>query len=476
MGSVVRLVVSGAMWNIGAVFFLKASWPIAGIFIARELGVEALGLFGLMQSAIVMIANVPSQAIITVNGKCVGSWSEEKKNLVSGEIAATLVLTLLIVMVILLFGIFKPKYLAEILFGSAQSVEVLGAFILIAIFTVLNAWPQGCLTGLGKFKLIAALNFIGALLTISLVYFFTASFGFFGVLGGLAAGQVILGLLLFSTAFFTLYSSRAAPNVRFIRPGLKAVNHTALPILVSGLMVAPIYWYANTMLAMVDGGLAALGVYTVAFQWGSLFSQISVSLGGVLIPYLARQEGEKRNDVEGMNQLGPWIIVTIGVLPLIAFPEIITFLYGGRIESNVLAMPLALVLIASTVTAFKSGIARKVIVLDMAWFSVIGNLCWGAMFLTAVYLFRSSGATGMAGALLLAHIFHFALTTPYFVSKKILARKFIADPFVMIVWFLPILCIAISLGTFSNISHIVSFAFILTGMLVCIRKLCGRLF
>lgn len=72
-------------------FANKISFVIVGIIVARILGAEKFAIFAIIQSVVVMLANVFSQSITTATSKHIAEYIEFDKNKVGAGIVATLI-------------------------------------------------------------------------------------------------------------------------------------------------------------------------------------------------------------------------------------------------------------------------------------------------------------------------------------------------------------------------------------------------
>jgi Na+-driven multidrug efflux pump len=77
------------------------------------------------------------------------------------------------------------------------------------------------------------------------------------------------------------------------------------------------------------------------------------------------------------------------------------------------------------------------IVMDLAWYSVMSNILWGVLFISGALLLREEGAVGIAKAFIGSQLIHFLLGLPYFIYKKILPLELLISPRILVLWALP---------------------------------------
>ncbi|TYY00312.1 oligosaccharide flippase family protein, partial [Klebsiella pneumoniae] len=67
--SILSRLLKDSTWSMISTFANKISFVIVGIIVARILGAEKFAIFAIIQSVVVMLANVFSQSITTATSK-----------------------------------------------------------------------------------------------------------------------------------------------------------------------------------------------------------------------------------------------------------------------------------------------------------------------------------------------------------------------------------------------------------------------
>jgi O-antigen/teichoic acid export membrane protein len=444
--------ISSTAWSFISAVAAKVSIVVIGILVARVLGAESFGEYGLIQSAIVMLANVAAQATTTATAKHIGQFKNVATERMAKGIALTLLFSVCFSGAIILISVFFPAFFTNIILGADDS-KVLSLIVLSVIaLIILSGWTQGCLTGWGEYRTIATINGVVAIIAIPVTYVLTIKLKLNGALLGLACSQ--FAIVVFSTiaCWKILKSNNAVITFKGVMSEKHTVLSVGLPVLLTGLMVAPMNWLANKLLAETVNGFAALGMYAAAMQWNAIFSHVSVVLGSVLVPMLASNLAGKSRKLEALNFLSGWLVVLVVIQPVIMFPELLAKLYGSSFLGRDFEITLVLVILGSLLSAFKSGISRKMIVMDLAWYSVMSNVLWGGMFITGALVFREEGAIGIAKAFIGSQFIHFVLGLPYFIYKKILPVELLVTPRILILWSMPLV-------SFISSSYIESYSY-----------------
>lgn len=424
-------------------FSNKISVVIIGIIVARILGVESFGKYAIIQSVVVMLANVVAQSISTSTAKHIAENINSNVDKVGKGITLTLVFSLFIGSGILCFALLnKGWFSANILFRKDLLDQVTNT-VTIVFLTIIVGWFQGIFSGLGEFKKNAIINTTTSIIAIALGIILTMRMGLNG-----AILSIVITLII-NTIISTWYL-RSALLQRGIRLHLRGslreanvITHVGLPILLTGIVVAPMTWFSNKLLSSLSNGLVELGTFAASMQWSAIFTQVSIVLGTVLIPMLASNKNNGSLAIEKANFYSGWIFTLIFSQPIIIFSDILCKIYGPSYDVNVFAVCIFFVIMSAVLTSFKSGLARKIVVLNLSWFSVISNIGWALLFVIISINTKKFGAIGITGAIFLSQLLHFAITMPYFLKRKIVPASFLFNIRVLILCFIPILCAVI---------------------------------
>lgn len=441
--ALLKVFMRSAAWSFMSAIATKASVVIIGVLVARTLGAQAFGEYGLIQSAVVMLANVAAQATTTATAKHVSQCKAFAPEKTGRGIALTLAFCVMLSALISVVAVFFPVFFSSFILGADPrnylSVIVLSYITLI----ILSGWTQGCLIGWGRYRTIALINGVGAVIAIPTTYYLTLAFSLQGALSGLAGTQLLVVLFGAVACCKSLKSKRIPIRLQGAMLEKQAILAVGLPLLLTGLMVAPMNWFANKLLAQTDNGLAALGLYAAAMQWNAICSHVSVVLGTVLVPMLASAGAGNSRQLEAINLLSGWLVVLIVIQPVIVFADEVATLYGPGFKSRDFEVTLSLVVLSALLSAFKSGISRKMVVMNLAWYSVFSNVVWGVMFMSGVLILKAEGAIGLAKALTYSQFAHFLLGLPYFIYKKIIPLELLFSARLLVLWLLPFIsCMA----------------------------------
>jgi len=202
------------------------------------------------------------------------------------------------------------------------------------------------------------------------------------------------------------------------------------PAFLSGALVAPVTWFANTMLVNQPGGYAQMGILSAANQWRAAINFIPGVLAQFALPILSNLHGE--GDLPGYARGLRWnlLLTAIGAgaaaLPVVAGAPLIMSSYGAGFAQG------WVVLVLSAATAFISSVngvvGTAILSGGSVWAGLAFNTMWAVVFLGACRaLVSSHGAIGLAAAMFAAYIAHTAWQGIYLRHRIRLLRSARAD-------------------------------------------------
>ncbi|WEF29641.1 oligosaccharide flippase family protein [Klebsiella aerogenes] len=442
--SILSRLLKDSTWSMISTFANKVSFVIVGIIVARTLGAEKFAIFAIIQSVVVMLANVFSQSITTATSKHIAEYIEFDKNKVGAGTVITLIFSILFASAVYFFASCFPNEFSVYLLFHEDYLIFVGSTAYIIVLTIGLGWIQGVFSGFRSFKLNAAVNLLYAGISILLAYILTSKYDIGGAFYSVIISQSVT-LIISAFLIFILFKKN---NVKFIIKGSwrerGVITLVGLPVFLTGIIVAPITWYSNKLLSLLSDGLNQLAIFSASMQWSSIFTQVSVVLGAVLIPVLAANKNKNNELLDRVNFYSSWLFTIICTVPLIIFVDFFVKIYGKFNLTYDFKVSVIFVLLSAILTSFKGGVARKIIILNLSWFSVLSNLGWAFIFVALTWKTKKYGAVGITGALFFSQLIHFIITMPYFLKRKIIAVSLVFNIHVLTLVFVPIASIYFS--------------------------------
>jgi O-antigen/teichoic acid export membrane protein len=384
----------GASWSLAGMGAAQGLAVVASIVTARLLGKVGFGEFGMVTGtvgAFGMLAGLGLGLTATKYiaerrmsepvraGHILGLMSQVAA--ISGGAVALILFTL-------------APWLAARMLNAPHLADELRIGCILLFLNALDGVQTGALAGLEGFKSIARVSLVRGLLTFPVLI---AGVWFFGLTGAVAA-TVLVGAAGWWMNQAALRSECVKAGVLISYQGtrrdLPILWKFSLPAFLSAVMVAPVMWLANAVVANQPGGYGELGLFNAANQWRTALMLLPTVLLRVALPLMASSVDPQRSDDFGKTllltqSLTVAIVVPAGAL-LMFLADPIMGLYGKEFVHG--APVLIGVVCSIMITSIGSSAGAAIEARGKMWRGLALNLSWGAVLITVVWL--SAGTWG----------------------------------------------------------------------------------
>lgn len=396
-----NIILRDSSWSIAGNAVGRGLSMIAGIIVARWLGAEVYGEYGMIKSTLAYVATFATFGLGYSATKYVASRISSDRT-ADDIVAASLWITL-IFSVIMAIGLW---------FGAASFsddehiVSALKYTSLIIVFYALNNTQLGLLAGYGDFKAIAVNNAAAGVATFVLSVWLTYRHGLAGAAGALFAATILQCVLNhFSVRKHMRKSCDATASER------KGIVGELLRFSFPIALQESVSIVAETlkMFMMISlAGYEEWGLFTASNQWYVLVVFIPGALRNVILSHLSGSEGSERHDRIFRTMLKINLAATAlpAVVILCASP-LISYFYGETFTG--LAVVLAIAMFTSIFGCMAAIYTQEFFSRGKNWTIVWGILVrdMGALVLAYPLLRIYGGLRGAAimySALLLTHV------------------------------------------------------------------------
>lgn len=424
----------GIFWNLISAFASSGFPMIAAIITARLLGTFGYGQLGMINSTVILFSTFAGLGLGITATKYIAQLHKTNPERTGRIMGLTNLFGIVsgVVMFVILFLI--APWLASNTLAAPDLAPILRIASLLLIFNTIVGIQSGSIAGFGAFKDLARIalfqGVISASLTVTGVYFF-------GLIGAITAMVInsIINLILFKITLNNLVKGFKI-KIDYLKSWQEkdVIWKLSFPTMLSSVMVGPIIWVANAIIINTPGGYAQLGIFTAADQWRAVLYFLPAVVGNVLLPMIAANVDEKNEKLETFNIFSGWVIVIIIALPLIAFPEIISFFYGSGYNSNVFIQVIALMMFVSCITSYREGISRKLFVKNLMWWGFLDNIIWAIFLIISVMLLKELGALALALGYIIAYVFNTLIFVPFYLYKKVVPSNLLISKEIFLIW------------------------------------------
>ncbi len=414
---------TGAFWSfLGAVGSRLLSFA-AFVVIARVLGKESYGQFGIVQSTVSMFAVFAGFGLGQTATKYVAEL-RDKEPARAGRImgmAGMVALTTGAVIALILF--ISAPWLAKTTLAAPELAPALRIGALILLFEAMNGAQTGALAGFEAFKTTAKIS----------IWTGIASFPamvvgvYLGGLEGSVCGLLLSRIFNWSLNHLALRREAKRAAIPFVflgtRQDFSVLWQFSLPAMLSGVMVSPTLWLCNAILVNQPGGYAQMGIFQAAATFQQVMLFVGGTLGAPLLPMLANMGGKESDRFARVNILSTWFLGAIPAVFLLGLPEIAQTVFGKGYEGADFARTFTLVVLSAGVIVYKQGLARVLAAYGLMWWGMLSNLFWAGTLIVCTWVLVPWGAIGYAGAYATAYGLNTILFIPLYTRKGLVPRN-----------------------------------------------------
>jgi O-antigen/teichoic acid export membrane protein len=355
-----------SVWALIGSVLSNAFSLCAGITIARFLGKEVFGEYGMIKTTLVEIAILSTFGFGYATTKYIAQYKKEQPEkivqIVNYSSFITLISSAFIAFLIFIFAeqlahILKEPDLANMLRFSAVAI----------VFNAINTTQTGILSGFAAFKTIAFNKFISGFILLLLSVLLTYHYGLKGAIIALTVSLVLNGILNYISVHKILANYTKHPSDKKLN---KQILQFSLPIALRDSSFTIVYWLTAFLIVHLSN-YGELGIYTAAIQWGGIVSYLPGALNNVMLCYFSESVNEMaRHEKIVKSMLLASIITTIiPFLFILFFSGFISSFYGSSFVGmdNILII----VMFIGVITAITGVYTQEFIALGRNWFLVI---------------------------------------------------------------------------------------------------------
>jgi O-antigen/teichoic acid export membrane protein len=406
---VLRRFTTGVFWTlIGNVVwrFLSA---VSTISIARILGPQAFGEFGMIQSTIRMFLVYADFGVGATSTKYIAEHRTKEPGKAGQILKLVLVVAFFLCSLTAVILFIASPYIANNVLFRPELTAGLSVGALMLFFLVYGEIKQCALAGFENFKAIAKINIFRGMATplvcIPLAYFW-------GVEGAIAGLAIVSAFMLMHVSVYLKREQARilSPEPIHLRETKKEIPilwKFALPGFLTGLLISAMMWFGRFLLAREENGYTELGFFEAANQWQAIILFLPAVLIRVILPILSETFGKKGRDEFKAAVSMQFQAVCLVSLPLviltIGFSKPLAAIFGKQFEGTETVIP---VLMLSVFFFTLNHSVRQIY--DSAakrWTNLMMYVIWAGVYLISCLLFiPKMGATGFALTHLMAEM------------------------------------------------------------------------
>lgn len=313
--SIVRLWLHGLTWTILSAGLERVISLIQTVMVARILGIEDYGRYGLIFGTIGMVASIAGFQLGTTATAYIARYRHSDPAAAGGVIVLAEGLSLVTAVAGLAVMAAAPEQAAAWLFKEATYANVMVPAGMLVVFAVVGGVQDGILQGFEAFRALAWVRVVVATLTFVLI----AAVG--GTDGGLRAVLIAIaagGAVRFVIMLVLQKQLWNADGLTHSRDAVWAMRYALLefsvPAVLGNLLVGAVLWYGIYLLSRAPGGFEEVAIASAAQQWRGPVLFLNGSLATVAIPLMSRTADVPGAGASRIHQLNIWSNLVVAVV------------------------------------------------------------------------------------------------------------------------------------------------------------------
>lgn len=397
------------VWNVTGAFFNQGSTLALGLVVANVLGREQYGVYGFLQSTMLLFMNVGQMAMGVVATKFVGEYHVREKERAGRVIALCLTFSFASAAVAAATAFLLAPAIAATVFHDVRAASLIRIAVPAIFFTIVAGPCSGILAGFGNFRKNALAGVAGGLVYIAVGAVAAMRLGLTAVIAGIGASAGFLCAVLLVLVVREAKRHEVPVGLRQLRAiGSERRNllDVAVPAALTGFSTLPAIWLATAILARQQGGIAALALFTAANSVRQVILYGPYLINNVGFSVLSRHRGTGDDAgfrrVFWMNVLASTAVaVALCAATIVGGPWILRAF--GRTFAG--GYPILALLAAATIPeALALGIYQLIQSRGLIWMSFffVALPRDGALVVFAFLLAPRHGALGLAEAFMIS--------------------------------------------------------------------------
>lgn len=254
---------------------------LAGILIARFLGKDVYGEYGMVKTTMFYIASFSTFGLGYTCTKFIAQYKVENparlRNILRSSLFITLCSSLTLATLLIAFAPLLASYLDEP--RLVMPFRLLGGIIVVK---ALSTTQQGLLAGFGEFKTLAINNVWAGIIMTAICVPFTYFWGLRGALSSLAFSQLSNVLINFIAIHRLKKSLPQSDGIPYVRKLLLF----SFPVALQELSYTVSNW-GGSLLLVKYASLGEMGIYSATAQWNTIVMIIPSLLSNVVLSHLS---------------------------------------------------------------------------------------------------------------------------------------------------------------------------------------------
>jgi O-antigen/teichoic acid export membrane protein len=405
----------GLSWSFFSGLLASSFSLLSSILVARWLGPEKYGAFGIVQSTLNTISVFIIPAVGMTATKYIAELRDRNPERAGRILGMTLGVTYCASFLVSLALCMAANFLATTVCRASGLAPLFRISSLALFFLIINGAQLGCLAGIEFFHSIAMINIVRGLITLPLMYLWVQMYGLDGAIWALA----ITAVVTFGASEILMHKSISKIGLpitfRNITADFRLLLTFSLPAILTSTIVLGAMWLGNIVIVRTNNGYAEFGIFNAANQWRTAILFLPSVIARPFLPILANLIGDNESRsfrITAFFSVVATATAAIGVSSLLyLFGQQIASLYGAEYSSARTAINW--IILATLFAAPTIAIIQVINACGKMWGSAIIHLLWASVFLVALRFTPMPNAEKLAMIYAIAYLIQLVLFIIY---------------------------------------------------------------
>jgi O-antigen/teichoic acid export membrane protein len=323
----VQQLVGGVGWTAFALGFERLISLVQTIYIARLLGAEDYGRYGLVFLTAGLIASLAGLQLGLTATVHVSKHARSDPQFAGAIIRLCEFLSVSITLIVIVLLASAPGWVSTHLLGGKSYIGVLDLAALIVLFSVFGGVQDGVLQGFQQFRS-RALARVGVTAAGLLALFLIGRAGSLGsVLLAVTLGTVLRTIVVTALKEIQYRRERLSAPLRVMWNARGTLLHFSVPSVLASVIAGGVSWYAMLLVSKVKDGFHGVAYLTTGQQWQGTVTFISAFMVSVALPMMSKllHEGDVAA-ARGVHRANLVLNLSVAALAVVAVCLCSTFI------------------------------------------------------------------------------------------------------------------------------------------------------
>ena len=411
--SVRQRAVYGVIWSTGISVAAQASSFFLTLGLARLLGKEIFGQWGIIQTTLSSIAGIAQLSMAVMAAKYVAQFRDSNPSRLGSVLGLSSLVTIIMSSLAATGLFFGANYVADVTLRAPYLKMDLEVSAIYLFFSIANGFQIGALSGFERFKPLALIGTFYGFSSLALILLFAYGAGLRGALSGLGLMAAVNWAIHHRILKRECQSKGIEVSVFGASKELSALFRFTLPATLSGIAGSIAVWFSGMILARQPAGFEQFALFAAATSLKSLVLFMPNVVARVLMPVLVNLLGNSDYETY-LSVFRKNLIYTTGMACVVAaaiamFAPYILLAFGKSFEQGSLVV--ILLAACAVFEVLGAAIYQKLFNVGWMWWGLSTVLFRSSILVVAAFLLVPAlAAVGLAVANLLAYFLGMALT------------------------------------------------------------------